>query len=760
MAGALELTQVSKVYEVGGSQVVALAEIDLVVADREVVTLLGPSGSGKTTLLSIAGGLLTPSTGRVVVGGQDITHASARKLTRFRRRHVGFIFQAVNLVPFLTARENLLVVAELTRRDRRKATRRADALLEGLGLSHRVDNLPGQLSGGERQRVAIGRALMNEPTLVLVDEPTSALDSQLGEQVMELIVSEVKARDAAAVIVTHDQRMTRYGDRILTMADGHIASIQPRPEWTTLRADHYEPELELIEDDVGAGAAAEAVDAWPTDGGAVAHLADPYARRAAGAGGPSAGGVGGGRDVGGPGRAGGVSGAGDRGRGQGAGGAAAGRGVPGVGGVTTGLGTRAGLYGGRAGRAAAGWGGFPPPSSRTASGSQGGPDDTNIRRPEPVARSGGLSADRGAGRGAGTTGGGRRPGARPVETTPTTAGAGAGVSSSRTDRVSTDRGESSEEMEGFFGPERRGRRWRRPEGGTAAGRSRGTGSGRTGRAGQAGAGAGSTDEWGQFDDPSISPPGGTRQVDTGWDHAGTQAAWTGEQWGDDDTDEQVLEGADERLDRSRLEEPPETERWRRASWPPSRSQPVVDAGPGAGASPGRRPIDVDPIEVRTGDMSRVDPVDVAREAIYQARTRENQAVRPRSSRGAPPTVDVDPVDRSSRTPRRPDRPSRAPSPSARPGRQPASPPPSARPSRQPGSPPPSARPSRQPGSPSPSGRPGRPPGASPPRGSGADAGAAPASPWAPAPAGQLGNLPQVPSSDDEATPPRKRRRKP
>src|SRR5688500_13673223 len=171
---ALELDGVSKAYEVGGAELIALDNVDLSVASDEVVTLLGPSGSGKTTLLSIAGGLLSATTGRVVVGGEDITRLSARRLTAFRREQIGFIFQAVNLVPFLTARENLLVVAELARRRRGEAKRRAERLLEELGLGSRMNNLPSQLSGGERQRVAIGRALMNAPELVLIDEPTSA----------------------------------------------------------------------------------------------------------------------------------------------------------------------------------------------------------------------------------------------------------------------------------------------------------------------------------------------------------------------------------------------------------------------------------------------------------------------------------------------------------------------------------------------------------------------------------------------------------
>jgi putative ABC transport system ATP-binding protein len=246
---ALELAAVSKVYEVGGVEIAALDDVYLTVADEEVVTLLGPSGSGKTTLLSIAGGLLSPSSGQVVVGGRDITHASPRELTAFRRELVGFIFQSVNLVPFLTARENLLVVADLANRDRGEARRRADRLLEELGLAGRRGNLPPQLSGGERQRVAIGRALMNRPALVLVDEPTSALDSDLGQQVMQLIVSEVKARGAAAVIVTHDSRMTRYGDRILNMADGRIAAMTPRPEWTINRPSPQPPPAPVLDPD-------------------------------------------------------------------------------------------------------------------------------------------------------------------------------------------------------------------------------------------------------------------------------------------------------------------------------------------------------------------------------------------------------------------------------------------------------------------------------------------------------------------------------
>lgn len=217
---ALQLENVRKVYRSGPSEIIAVDRASLQVGDTEILALVGPSGSGKTTLLSIAGGLLSPTQGRVVVAGDDISGYDPRRLTKFRRDSVGFVFQNVNLVPFLTARENLLVVAEFGRRDKKKSAARADQLLGELGLDKRESNLPEQLSGGERQRVAVGRAFMNEPNLVLIDEPTSALDTKLGEQVMQLIVGEVRARNTAAVIVTHDQRMTRYADRTPTITDG------------------------------------------------------------------------------------------------------------------------------------------------------------------------------------------------------------------------------------------------------------------------------------------------------------------------------------------------------------------------------------------------------------------------------------------------------------------------------------------------------------------------------------------------------------
>ena len=221
---ALHMSNVRKVYRMADTEVVALDHAELTVASDEIVALVGPSGSGKTTLCSIAGGILSTTEGSVTVGDEEIAAYSDKQLTVFRQNQVGFVFQSVNLVPFLTARENLLVVDELGRREGKPARQRADRLLEELGLTDRSKNLPSQLSGGQKQRVAIGRALMNEPKLVLFDEPTSALDTELGSQVMELIRSEMKSRGTAAIVVTHDERITAYCDRTVHIIDGVLAA--------------------------------------------------------------------------------------------------------------------------------------------------------------------------------------------------------------------------------------------------------------------------------------------------------------------------------------------------------------------------------------------------------------------------------------------------------------------------------------------------------------------------------------------------------
>ena len=224
---ALELDKARKVYGTGEAQVVALDDVSLTVGDDEMMLLVGPSGSGKTTLLTVAGALLRPTSGSVRVGGTEITDLNDKELANFRRDRVGFVFQSVNLVPFLTAKENLLVVRQFggSRIDG-DAKDRAAELLDELGLGKRGDSMPGQLSGGQQQRVAIGRALMNDPSLVLVDEPTSSLDSELGKQVMDLLEREIKGRGVAAIIVTHDERVLGYGDRTVRIVDGALETAE------------------------------------------------------------------------------------------------------------------------------------------------------------------------------------------------------------------------------------------------------------------------------------------------------------------------------------------------------------------------------------------------------------------------------------------------------------------------------------------------------------------------------------------------------
>ena len=219
---ALIVDDVTKVYGEGHTEVQALCNASLELGDNEFLALLGPSGSGKTTLLSVIGGLLAPTSGKVTIGDIHLTELSRKQQTRFRANQVGFVFQGFNLVPFLTARENLTVMASISDAPRAEIEERADQLLEELGLADRHDNLPEQLSGGERQRVAIGRALVSDPDLILVDEPTASLDTELGTQVVQLLASEIKSRGKAGIMVTHDLRMVEYTDRTVRILDGEL----------------------------------------------------------------------------------------------------------------------------------------------------------------------------------------------------------------------------------------------------------------------------------------------------------------------------------------------------------------------------------------------------------------------------------------------------------------------------------------------------------------------------------------------------------
>jgi putative ABC transport system ATP-binding protein len=222
MSVTLAVHDLSKTYGQGEQAVQAVRRATFSTEPGEFVAVVGPSGSGKTTLLAMIGGLLTPTSGSIVVNGRDIAGLSSAQQAAYRRESVGYVFQANNLLPFLTARENLLVMSRITGANRRAARRRADQLLEELGLTRRADALATELSGGERQRVAIGRALMNDPELVLVDEPTASLDSARGRQVVESLIYEVKSREKLGLMVTHDMAMAELADRIIEMHDGEL----------------------------------------------------------------------------------------------------------------------------------------------------------------------------------------------------------------------------------------------------------------------------------------------------------------------------------------------------------------------------------------------------------------------------------------------------------------------------------------------------------------------------------------------------------
>lgn len=220
---ALLLQDVTKTYGDGDGVVTALYPARLDVRRGELVAINGPSGSGKSTFLSIAGALLRPTSGRVVVAGQDITALPERDLPAFRLKHIGFVLQSSNLIPFLTVREQLTLVPYLARTDARAAAAQADELLRHLGLEARATHYPDALSGGQKQRVAIARALMNNPDLILADEPTASLDGARGREVVQMLAQEVKQRNKAAVMVTHDERILDLCDRVVTIVDGHLS---------------------------------------------------------------------------------------------------------------------------------------------------------------------------------------------------------------------------------------------------------------------------------------------------------------------------------------------------------------------------------------------------------------------------------------------------------------------------------------------------------------------------------------------------------
>lgn len=219
---AIEARELTKVYGSGNTEVVAMRNASMTVRRGEVVALLGPSGSGKSTFLTAVGLINPPTSGRVSIGGHPVLDGprALTSLPAFRRRHVGFVFQKSNLIPFLNARENVQVALELNASSPRAARQRALQLLEELGVRDRSENLPSMLSGGQQQRVAVARALANQPSILLADEPTAALDSQRGRQVMELFARLAHEHGTGVIVVTHDQRSLNVFDTIYEMEDG------------------------------------------------------------------------------------------------------------------------------------------------------------------------------------------------------------------------------------------------------------------------------------------------------------------------------------------------------------------------------------------------------------------------------------------------------------------------------------------------------------------------------------------------------------
>ncbi len=218
----LEVRELVKTFTLDGSPVNALDHVSFEVYPGEFVAVVGPSGSGKTTLLSILAALLTPTSGEVIIDGHKLSRMGERERVRLRRSRIGFTFQSNNLIPYLTAQENVEFMLRLNGLHSRSGRARPAELLDRLGLGGRLHNLPAQLSGGEQQRVAIARALIHDPAVVLADEPTAALDTQRAFQVVETFASLIHEQNRTGIMVTHDLRMCKYVDRVLQMRDGRV----------------------------------------------------------------------------------------------------------------------------------------------------------------------------------------------------------------------------------------------------------------------------------------------------------------------------------------------------------------------------------------------------------------------------------------------------------------------------------------------------------------------------------------------------------
>ena len=227
---AIHVENLKKVYGSGNTEVIAMCDASMTIAYGEIVALLGPSGSGKSTFLTAVGLINPPNSGQITISNKLVLDGSKAmvNLKNFRKKHIGFVFQKSNLIPFLTARENVQVSLEINGHDKKYSKKRALDLLNEMGLADRSNNYPPMLSGGQQQRVAICRALANQPAVILADEPTAALDSHLGKQVMELFRNVAHKYGTAIIVVTHDHRALDAFDTLYEMEDGSIAKSNIR----------------------------------------------------------------------------------------------------------------------------------------------------------------------------------------------------------------------------------------------------------------------------------------------------------------------------------------------------------------------------------------------------------------------------------------------------------------------------------------------------------------------------------------------------
>jgi putative ABC transport system ATP-binding protein len=222
---ALEVKNVVKTFQADSGEIRAVDDVSFAVEAGEFVALVGPSGSGKTTMLSILAALLTPTDGQVLIDGVDLARMSETERVVLRREKIGFTFQSNNLIPYLSAQENVELMIRLNNKFDRAAKVRSSELLSRLGLGERLNNLPAQMSGGQQQRVAIARALIHAPTVVLADEPTASLDTERAFQVVQTFAALIHENNRAGIMVTHDLRMCQHVDRILQMRDGKLVKV-------------------------------------------------------------------------------------------------------------------------------------------------------------------------------------------------------------------------------------------------------------------------------------------------------------------------------------------------------------------------------------------------------------------------------------------------------------------------------------------------------------------------------------------------------